>query len=82
MPELLCEVRPGMASFSRFAIVKDLEGCQHSIQVDADFLGQHDGHSYLPVGVVYRGPDRVLIEFSHEADTGTYRFWVAPSDLR
>jgi len=80
--DLVCDVRPGMASFSRFAIIKDLDSRRHSIQVNADFLTQDNGQSYLPVGVVYRGGDRVLIEFPHESDTGTYRIWVAPSDLR
>ncbi len=82
MAHLPCDVLPGLASFSRFAIVKDLDGREHSIQVNDDFLTYENGHSYLPVGIVYRGPDKVLIEFSHESDTGTYRIWVSPSDVR
>jgi hypothetical protein len=82
MPLVACEVRPGLASFARFALVKDLSGREESLQVKADFLTYENGQAYLPVGVVYRDQEKVLIELSHEADSGTYRLWVAPSDLR
>ncbi len=82
MPLIPCEVRPGQASFVRYAIVKDLNGRREYIQVDKDFLTYENGQSYLPVGVVYRDPEKVLIELSHEADSGTHRLWVAPSDVR
>ncbi len=62
--------------------MKDINGRQESLQVNDDFLTYEEGRSYLPVGVVYRDKDKVLIEFPHEADSGTYRIWVSPVNLR
>jgi hypothetical protein len=82
MALLACDVRPGMASFSRFAIVKDCDGHHESLQVNADFLTYDNGQTYLPVGVVYRDRDQALIELPHQADSGTQRLWISSADLR
>lgn len=82
MPLVVCEVKPGLASFVRFAIVRDLNGRRESLQVDEDFLTHENGHSYLPVGLVYQDKERALIELPQEADSGARRLWVAPADLR
>jgi hypothetical protein len=71
-----------MASLTRFAIIKDLNGRRESLQIDADFLTVENGQNYLPVGVVYRDPEKVLIELPTEADSGTNRLWVAPFSIR
>lgn len=62
MALLACEVRPGLASFARFAILEDREGRHESLQVNADFVTFDDGQAYLPVGVVFQDRDRVLVK--------------------
>jgi hypothetical protein len=79
---VVCEVRPGLASFVRFAIVTGADGRRESLQVDADFLTHENGTALLPVGVVYQEKDRALIEFPTMADSGAERLWVSTSALR
>ncbi len=82
MARVVCEVRPGLASFVRFVIVTGADGRRESLQVDADFLAHENGTALLPVGVVYQDKDRALIEFPTMADSGTYRLWAPISALR
>jgi hypothetical protein len=81
MADVRCEVRPGLASFERGVAVTDIEGRRQYLRVNADFLTYQDGQSYLPIGVVYRLPDKVLIELPHESDSGAYRMWVDPTTI-
>jgi len=81
MALLICEEEPGLASFTRFAIFNHLDGRRDSLLIDAEFLYHENGHTYLPVDIISRGKDWVLIELSDEANSGTRRLWVAPSAL-
>jgi hypothetical protein len=74
-------MKPGLAPFTRYAIVTDLSGRRESLQVNADFLTVENGQAYLPIGIVYRDQEKILIELPHEADSGTHRLWVAPANV-
>ncbi len=82
MADVKCEVRPGLASFERGVAVTDIEGRRQYLRVNADFLSYEMGQGYLPVGIVYRFPDKVLIELPHESDSGANRLWVDPATVR
>ncbi len=76
-------VTKGLRDSEALANVTDLRGRRHSIRVERDFLTQFDGKDYLPIGVVHIDPksESVLIEFSHEPETGINRIWVKPEQL-
>jgi hypothetical protein len=81
MSAVVCEVTPGFADFERSVSVKDLGGHRQHLRVNSDFLTLKNGLYYLPIGIVYRSPEKVLIELPHESDSGAYRLWVSPRDL-
>ncbi len=84
MPAVLCEVHPGVWTDDASVAVHDLETNErHFLHVDRAFLTQKKGQSYLPIGVVYKDRDKgvALIEFPHEADSGSHRAWVPLSSL-
>ncbi|HKI34955.1 MAG TPA: hypothetical protein VKA46_24075 [Gemmataceae bacterium] len=81
MADVKCKVKPGLASFERGVAVTDIDGRPEFLRVNADFLTYENGQAYLPIGVVYRLADRVLIELPHEADSGTHRLWVDPASI-
>lgn len=51
--------------------------------MERDFLSEKDGNHFLPIGVVHFDlrTKMVLIELSHEAETGANRLWVKQSEL-
>jgi len=84
MSMVRCEnIGAGLRASECLATVKDMHGRKHSIRVERDFLSEIDGHQYLPVGIVHMDPKtkKVLVEFSHEPETGINRIWVDPQQL-
>ena len=79
MANILCSnVTKGLRASEVVASFADFHGRTHFIRVEADFLSQHNGKRYLPVGIVQVDPKNkaVLIELPHEAETGANRLWV------
>jgi hypothetical protein len=80
MIKILCEqVSPGLRQADAILTFFDVYGRRHFLQIEKDFLVGHNGHSYLPVGLVYRDAPTgaFLIELPHEAETGVNRLWVS-----
>ncbi|WP_165250611.1 hypothetical protein [Paludisphaera soli] len=84
MWEVLCEVGAGLRPSERTAAVPDVYGDRHHLRVEAGFLAEVDGKSYLPVGLI--GVDEAkqlaLVELPHESDAGINRLWVRMGNLR
>lgn len=84
MARLRCkEVAPGLRSSERVAIFADVEGRDHFLRVEGDFLYREGEQALLPVAVVHRDPATgyLLVELPHEAETGANRVWVAPDQV-
>jgi len=84
MVRVLCAgVSRGLRAADVIATIRDLQGRNHFLQIERDFLTQDNGHSYLPVSVIHRDVQTgaVLIEFPHEAETGVNRIWVPGAAL-
>jgi hypothetical protein len=84
MAKIRCDkVTEGLRSSEVVASFTDFHGRRHFIRVEQDFLSEQHGAEYLPVGVVHVDPKSkaVLIELSHEAETGANRLWVKPEQL-
>jgi hypothetical protein len=84
MSQLLCErVSPGLRASEAVAVFRDYQGRRHFLRVERDFLSVINGQTYLPIGVVHidQRTNLVLIELSHEAETGANRLWVKQEQL-
>lgn len=84
MSQLLCEsISEGLRASEAVAVFRDYQGRRHFLRVERDFLSVENGKTYLPIGVVHydRRTKLVLIELSHEAETGANRLWVKPEQL-
>jgi len=84
MTQVCCEsISDGLRDSEALANVRDYSGRRHSIRVERDFLSKIDNDWYLPMGVVHIDPQTkaVLLEFSHEPETGINRIWVKPEML-
>src|SRR5258708_6656194 len=84
MTQVRCEnVLNGLRDSEALANVRDFNGRRHSIRVERDFLTKIDNDWYLPMGIVQIDPRTraVLLEFSHEPETGINRIWVKPDML-
>jgi hypothetical protein len=84
MAKIRCDkVTEGLRSSEVVASFTDFHGKRHFIRVERDFLSEQEGADYLPVGIVHFDPKHkaVLIELSHEAETGANRLWVKPEQL-
>ena len=84
MAQLRCNnISEGLRTSEGLASFQDYRGRRHFLRVERDFLSQEGGFSYLPIGVVHVDPKTklVLIELSHEAETGANRLWVRPDQL-
>ena len=84
MAEIRCEsVSEGLRASEALAIFRDYQGRRHFIRVERDFLSEEGGQTYLPIGIVHVDPrtNLVLIELSHEAETGANRLWVKQDQL-
>ena len=82
MPTVRCDVSEGLRDSDRTVGVRGVDGGTAYLRVRRDFLSHEGTDAYLPVGVVMRDGDRVLIELPEEADNGANRVWVAASDFR
>jgi hypothetical protein len=85
MIRALCTgVSRGLREADVIAVVRDVQGRNHFLQIEKDFLSQDNGHSYLPVALIHRDAqtESVLIELAHEAETGVNRIWVRASDVQ
>ena len=76
-------VTEGLRDSECLASVRDIRGRKHEIRVERDFLSEIGGRQYLPIGIVHVDPKSkaVLIEFSHEPETGVNRIWVTAQQL-
>jgi hypothetical protein len=82
MPHIICEVSAGLRDSERTVAVRDINGRRQFLRVEQGFVTHRNGKTYLPVGIVSETLDgKVLIELSHEADSGANRLWVQRSDL-
>ena len=84
MSMVRCEsITAGLRDSECLATVKDIRGRKHSIRVERDFLTEIGTHQYLPVGIVNADPKTkaVLVEFSHEPETGINRIWIDHQQL-
>ena len=78
LPEVLCDVSPGIRDDEVTVSVADMKGNKLFLQVGKGFVNSTDKGNYLPVGIVEvdRENARVLVELPHEADSGANRLWV------
>jgi hypothetical protein len=78
LPEVLCELSPGIRHDEDTVSVMDMTGNRHFLRVTKGFVNKVGDEYYLPIGVVKvdRQNARVLIEFPHEADSGANRLWI------
>jgi hypothetical protein len=76
-------IADGLRASEVLAIFQDYQGRRHNLRVERDFLSEEGGAFFLPVGVVHVDPrtSLVLIELSHEAETGANRLWVKQDQL-
>jgi hypothetical protein len=84
MLQLRCEeVKRGFRDSEAIAYFRDYNGRRHCIRVESGFLSHENGQIYLPIGVVHVDlrTNLVLIELSHEAETGANRLWVKQEQL-
>jgi hypothetical protein len=83
MAKLKCTVSKGLRSSERVATIVDLNGRQHFVRVENDFLWNQGGTTFLPVGIIHEDPRThyFLIELPQEAETGANRLWVKTEDL-
>jgi hypothetical protein len=84
MAKIRCDkVTEGLRSSEVVASFTDFYGRRHFIRVEREFLSEQKGAEYLPVGIVHFDSKNqaVLIELSHEAETGANRLWVRPEQL-
>ncbi len=85
MAEIRCEdVSAGLRRIERLVTVRNaVSGLLSFLRVEADFLTYHEGHYYLPVGVVQEEPEHglALIELPQEPDAGDTRLWVRTADI-
>jgi hypothetical protein len=84
MAQLRCErVSEGLRPSEAVAVFRDYQGRRHFLRVERDFLSTINDQPYLPIGVVHIDPvtNLVLIEISHEAETGANRLWVSQEQL-
>jgi hypothetical protein len=84
MVEVICdEVSTGLRADEAAVSVRSVDGRLEWIRVPWNYLTRQGEHWYLPVGLVYddRIQPHVLVEFTHEADTGANRVWVKRTDL-
>lgn len=82
---LACEsVSRGMRDEERTISVRNaVTGERSFVRVEADFLTQHEGKHYLPVGVVQEEARQglALIELPQAPDAGSTRLWVRLDDV-
>ncbi len=84
MAQIRCDgVSEGLRASEVVAVFRDYQGRRHFLRVERDFLSEHEGHYYLPIGIVHVDPRSklVLIELPHEAETGANRLWVKSDQL-
>ncbi len=84
MAQIRCEsVSDGLRASEALAVFGDYQGRRHFIRVERDFLSVEGDKVYLSVGIVHVDPRTklVLIELSHEAETGANRLWVIQDQL-
>ena len=82
MPYVLCNIAEGLRPSEITVEVRDNEGRSEFLRVDRDYVKALDGEKFLPVGIIFREADNVLIELPHEADSGANRLWVPRSSVR
>lgn len=84
MEYVICdEVSEGLRPSEVTVGVKSFQGRREYLRVSQRSLRQRDEHFYLAVGVVRQDRDTgaYLVEFPHEADSGTSRVWVPQAAL-
>lgn len=84
MAKIRCSnISEGLRPSEAVASFVDLHGRTHFIRVERDFLAEHEGATFLPVGVVHVDPKSkaVLVELPHEAETGANRLWMKQDAL-
>ncbi|GEM_PF-1480830 len=82
MAYVRCDIDDGLRPSEATVEVKDVHGRSQFLRVERDFVKSFDGVSYLPMGIVHRDNEVVLIELPHEADSGANRLWVPKSSVR
>jgi hypothetical protein len=82
--QLKCdEVKKGLRDSEALIVFSGIDQRKHYLRVERDFLSKIGDDWYLPIGIVDYEPknNRVLVELSHEAETGINRLWVRPEQL-
>jgi hypothetical protein len=51
------------------------------LRVEAYYLRQKDGRTYLPVTFIDEDAEKVLVEFPYEADSGAWRLFVPKENM-
>ena len=84
LPEVRCEISPGLTEQGITVCVKDVEGREQYIHVLKTMVNHENGTAYLPVGIInVDGRNRrVLIELPTEADSGANRLWIPFDSFR
>jgi hypothetical protein len=78
LPEVACDVSPGLLDTLVTVGVPDETGNRHYLEVSKGFVTWQNGQAYLPVGIVELDSrkQRALVELPAEAASGANRLWI------
>jgi hypothetical protein len=80
---VLCEVSPGLRDSERGVAIPNVHGRKERLRIEANYLREREGRTYLPVGFIYEHEpsNSVLIELPLEADSGHWRMFVPKENV-
>jgi hypothetical protein len=83
MAYVVCKISDGLRPSEVTVEVRDMEDFPERLRVPRDFVKAFEDRNYLPIGIVYhdRDKDLYLIEYPHEADSGTNRSWIRGASI-
>ena len=86
MARLYCSVSEGLRKAEATVTVSEYDGTSQHFPLDRGLITKAGGRSAIPVGVIQyagdaEGGEMALVSLPVEADSGTQRIWVRPSDL-
>ncbi len=78
LPDVECQVRPGIADWEVIATVQDEKGRKQHVSVSKGIVTRVGDKNYLGVGIIEvdHHARRVLVELPNEADSGVRRLWA------
>jgi len=78
---VLCETRPGLRDSERSIAIPDFWGRKQYIRIEAYYLHEHEGRTYMPLTFIDEDAEKVLVELPYEADSGKWRLFVSKKNV-